>query len=51
VQEGEEESSERVRNLVRDAEGDRAALAAADRELRRRTFKFPRGFEIFPDSD
>lgn len=47
-QEEEEESSERVRNLVRDAGEDKAALAAADKELGERAFKFPRGFEIFP---
>jgi ferritin len=47
-QEEEEESSERVRNLVRDAGEDKSALAAADRELRGRLFKLPRGFEIFP---
>jgi ferritin len=47
-QEEEEESSERVRNLVRDAGEDKSALAAADRELGERMFKFPRGLEIFP---
>lgn len=47
-QDEEEESSERVRNLIRDAGEDRAALGAADRELGERVFKFPRGFEIFP---
>lgn len=47
-QDEEEESSERVRNLVRDAGEDKAALAAADKELGERAFKFPRGFEIFP---
>jgi ferritin len=47
-QEEEEESSERVRNLVRAAGEDRGALEAADGELGARVFKFPRGFEIFP---
>ena len=44
----EEESSDNVRNRVKAAGNDRAALEAADRELGQRSFKFPRGFEIFP---
>lgn len=43
----EEESSDNVLNRVMAAGNDRAALEAADRELGQRSFKFPRGFEIF----
>ncbi|MGV8175489.1 MAG: hypothetical protein ACP5OU_07285 [Methanothrix sp.] len=43
-----EGASERVRNLVRAAGEDRAALAAEERELGMRVSKFPRVFEIFP---
>ncbi|MCX6678299.1 MAG: ferritin [Methanothrix sp.] len=46
----EEESSDNVRNRVMAAGIDRAALEAADRELGQRSFKFPRGFEIFPNA-
>lgn len=44
----EEESSDRVLKLVLAAGDDNAALQAADRELGHRSFKFPRGFEMFP---
>jgi ferritin len=44
----EEESSEAVRSKVRAARDDQLRLQAADRELGHRSFKFPRGFEIFP---
>jgi hypothetical protein len=50
AQEEEEVSSERARNLVRDAGEDRSALAEADRVLKERVFRFLMGFEIFPDS-
>jgi ferritin len=46
----EEESSDEVLNLVKAAGEDRAALAAADKKLGERRFRFPRGFEIFPYS-
>jgi len=35
-------------NLVKAARNDAAALRAADAKLGQRSFKFPRGFEIFP---
>jgi ferritin len=44
----EEESSDNVLNKVKAAGEDRTALEAADKELGQRSFKFPRGFEIFP---
>jgi ferritin len=44
----EEASSDNVRNRVTAAGNDRAALEAVDKELGQRSFKFPRGFEIFP---
>jgi len=44
----EEESSAGVLEKVKAAGGDRAALAAVDRELGSRRFKFPRGYTIFP---
>jgi ferritin len=47
-QEEEEESSDKVLNLVKAAGDNRAALEAADKELGQRRFRFPRGFEIFP---
>ena len=46
----EEESSDEVLNLVKAAGEDMAALAAADKKLGERRFRFPRGFEIFPYS-
>jgi len=46
----EEESSDAVLSLVKAAGEDRAALAAAEKKLGERRFKFPRGFEIFPYS-
>ena len=46
----EEESSDNVLNLVKAAGEDRSALAAADKKLGERRFRFPRGFEIFPYS-
>ncbi len=46
----EEESSDEVLNLVKAAGEDIAALAAADKKLGERRFRFPRGFEIFPYS-
>jgi ferritin len=46
----EEESSDAVLSLVKSAGKDRAALAAAEKKLGERKFKFPRGFEIFPYS-
>ena len=46
----EEESSDAVLSLVKSAGNDRAALAAAEKKLGERKFKFPRGFEIFPYS-
>jgi ferritin len=46
----EEESSDGVLNMVKAAGDDPSALAAADRKLGERRFKFPRGFEIFPYS-
>lgn len=44
----EEESSDNVLNKVKAAGEDKTALEAADKELGQRSFKFPRGFEIFP---
>jgi len=44
----EEVSSDNVLNKVKAAGEDKAALQAADRELGKRQFRFPRGFEIFP---
>ena len=44
----EEASSDNVRNRVTAAGNDRAALEAVDKELGQRSFKFHRGFEIFP---
>lgn len=44
----EEESSDSVLKRVSAAGVDPAALAVADRELGKRSFRFPRGFEIFP---
>ncbi|NMC11243.1 MAG: ferritin [Methanothrix sp.] len=44
----EEESSDSVLKLVLAAGNDDAALQAADRELGHRSFKFPKGFEMFP---
>jgi len=44
----EEESSDSVLNLVKAAGNDATALRAADMKLGQRSFKFPRGFEIFP---
>lgn len=46
----EEESSDGVLNLVKAAGENREALEAADRKLGERSFKFPKGFEIFPHS-
>jgi ferritin len=45
----EEESSDNALNKVKTAGNDRAALEAADKMLGQRSFKFPRGFEIFPN--
>ena len=45
----EEESSDNVLNKVKAAGNDMAALEAADNLLGQRSFKFPRGFEIFPN--
>jgi ferritin len=44
----EEESSDNVLRLVKAAGDDRAAMQAAEIELGKRRFKFPRNFEIFP---
>ena len=44
----EEESSDNVLNKVKAAGNDMAALEVADKLLGQRSFKFPRGFEIFP---
>ena len=44
----EEESSDNVLNKVKAAGNDKGNLEAADRVLGQRSFKFPRGFEIFP---
>ena len=44
----EEESSDNALNKVKAAGNDRAALEAADKELGQRSFKLPRGFDIFP---
>ncbi len=45
----EEESSDNVLNQVNAAGNDKDNLEAADKLLGQRSFKFPRGFEIFPD--
>ncbi|VVB72560.1 Ferritin-like domain protein [uncultured archaeon] len=45
----EEESSDAVLSKARAAGNDVSRLQAADRELGQRRFKFPRGFEIFPN--
>jgi len=47
----EEESSDNVLNKVKAAGVDKSALEAADKLLGQRSFKFPRGFEIFPQVD
>jgi len=44
----EEDSSDKVLNLVSAAGNDPEALAAADRKLGERRFRFPQGFEMFP---
>lgn len=44
----EEESSDNVLNKVKAAGDDKSALETADKLLGQRSFKFPRGFEIFP---
>jgi ferritin len=44
----EEESSDNVLNKVKTAGNDKGNLEAADKLLGQRSFKFPRGFEIFP---
>jgi ferritin len=44
----EEESSDNVLNKVKAAGDNRAALEAADKLLGQRSFKFPKGFDIFP---
>ncbi len=44
----EEESSDDVLRRVQAAGGDTANLKAADLELGKRSFKFPRGFQMFP---
>ncbi|MCK9565629.1 MAG: ferritin [Methanothrix sp.] len=44
----EEESSDSVLSKVKAAGNDKIALDAADMLLGQRSFKFPRGFEIFP---
>jgi len=44
----EEESSDMVLSKVRAAGNDRSALETADKELGQRSFKFPRGYDIFP---
>jgi ferritin len=44
----EEESSGGVLQKVRSAGSDKAAMAALDRELSQRAFKFPSGYQIFP---
>ena len=44
----EEESSDNVLNKVKTAGNDKGNLEATDRALVQRSFKFPRGFEIFP---
>jgi ferritin len=47
-QEEEEESSDIVLKIVKAAGNNEAALQAAEKELGQRSFKFPRGFDIFP---
>lgn len=44
----EEESSDMVLSKAKTAGNDKAALAAADKELGQRRFKFPKGYDIFP---
>jgi ferritin len=44
----EEESSNNVLNKVKTAGNDMGNLEATDKLLGQRSFKFPRGFEIFP---
>jgi len=44
----EEESSDGVLKRVLAAGNDPKALRAADEELGKRGFKFPRGFQMFP---
>jgi ferritin len=44
----EEESSDGVLKRVQAAGSDPKALGAADEELGKRGFKFPRGFQMFP---
>jgi ferritin len=44
----EEDSTDEVLNLVSAAGNDPEALAAADRKLGERRFRFPQGFEMFP---
>jgi ferritin len=44
----EEESSDNVLSRVKAAGNDKGTLEAADKLLGQRSFKFPRGFEIFP---
>lgn len=44
----EEESSDDVLKRVLAAGSDPAALKAADEELGKRGFRFPRGFQMFP---
>jgi ferritin len=44
----EEESSEEVLNKVKAAGDESAALKAVDQELGQRSFKFPKGYSIFP---
>ncbi len=46
----EEESSDYVLKRAKAAGDDAKALKAADRELGRRSFKFPKGYEIFPSA-
>ena len=44
----EEESSDMVLNKAKTVGSDPRALAAADKELGQRRFKFPSGFDMFP---
>ena len=44
----EEESSDMVLNKVKTAGSDPSTLAAAQKELGQRRFKFPMGYNIFP---
>jgi ferritin len=43
----EEESSDTVLNIAKAAGNNQSALAAADKELGKRRFKFPKGYSIF----